>query len=455
MQKLDKRRSQEAARLTHGPSVALWENAQAMRHTTWYGVCVVAVFVVGSITWAALAPLASAALALGVVAPDGNRRMVQHLEGGIIRSINVTDGDYVRKGDILVEMDRTRDDASVDILRIQMLSALATLSRLKAEEVGRGQIDFPKDVIVAQASKPAVAALVAAQTSQFLSRRAQIAGQKYILNQRSKQNLQRIVGLQQRIESARQQIELLDEELSTSLDLLARGLERKPRVLQLRRAKASLEGDVAKDSADIAEAKQSNEELNAQIRLVDDDFQEKLARERTTVETELSTAIEKLKAVTDIATRTKITSPVDGTIVGSRFHTIGGVIPAGAPVLEIVPGNDKLTVDVRISPADIDVVREGQSALVRFTAYHQRNLPRINGKVTYVAADTTIDEQSGNAFFLGKVDVDPHQLRAFAPSIKLSAGMPAEVAVTTGTRTVLQYALDPILSSIQRSFIEE
>jgi HlyD family secretion protein len=162
-----------------------------------------------------------------------------------------------------------------------------------------------------------------------------------------------------------------------------------------------------------------------------------------------------MRSAGDVVGRTRITAPVDGIVVNLKYHTLGGVIQPGAPILEIVPQNDKLMIDVQVQPNDIDTVREGQSALIRFTAYHQRNMPRIDGKVVYVAADSTQDEQTRHSYFLAKIEVDPTLLKQVAPQVNLSAGMPAEASIQTGTRTALQYAVDPLVHAFQRSFVED
>lgn len=430
-------------------------NRRSLNRTALLGSTIALVFVAGSIGWAAVAPLASAALATGTVSPEGNRRVVQHLEGGIVRSFRVRDGDVVKQGDVLIELDSTQGTAALEAVRIQRLAASVVMARLAAEDTGVAEIDFPAAVLDEARRNPVAAALVKAETDQFHSRRAANLSQKSVLDQRIEQSREDIAGLRARIESSRRQLVLLDEEIAGVSELLKKGLERKPRFLALQRGKAQIEGEIASDTSAVAKAEQVIGESRMQIVVLDSTFRDKIATERAQTQRELAVLDEKLRASGDIVERTRIVAPLDGTVVGLRYHTVGGVVAPGSPILDIVPSSDRLTVDVQVSPGDIDVVRQGQPALVRFSAYHQRNLPRIDGEVVYVAADSTQDPKSGRAFFLAKISIDPERLRSVAPQVNLSAGMPAEVSITTGTRTALQYALDPLVRSFERSFVED
>lgn len=402
-----------------------------------------------------MAPLASAAIAVGMVSPEGNKRTIQHLEGGIIRELTVKDGDEVKAGDTLMVLDATRDEATFDMVRMQRVAAQATIARLDAEQVGAESMALPQEVMDEVARNPVAAALVKAQEEQFKSRRESIVGQKSILQQRVAQSHSDIEGLQAQIASADTQLELIQQEIESVSPLVQKGLERRPRLLQLQRGQAQIAGQRATDVSSIAKAEQAVGESQMRILSLDSDFQDKISQERATVQKELAGLEEKMRATGDVVGRTRILAPLDGTVVSMKYHTIGGVVAPGAPIMEIVPKSDKLVIDVQVQPNDIDVVREGQSALVRFTAYHQRNMPRIDGRVTYVAADSTQDEKTGRAYFLAKIEVDPTLLQQVAPQVNLSAGMPAEASITTGTRTALQYAVDPLVHAFQRSFIED
>jgi HlyD family type I secretion membrane fusion protein len=299
------------------------------------------------------------------------------------------------------------------------------------------------------------AALVRAQEEQFKSRRESIQGQKSVLEQRVEQSRSDIEGLRAQITSADTQLELIQQEINGVAPLVQKGLYEKPRLLALQRTQAQIGGQKAADTSSIAKAEQLIGESQMRMLAIDSDFRDKIAEERASTQKELAQLEEKMRAAGDVVGRTRILAPLDGVVVNLKYHTLGGVIQPGAPILEIVPKNDRLVIDVQVQPNDIDVVREGQTALVRFTAYHQRNMPRIDGTVIYVAADSTQDEQTKRSYFLAKVEVDPTLLKRVAPQVNLSAGMPAEASIMTGTRTALQYAIDPLLHAFQRSFIED
>ncbi|MGK9169215.1 HlyD family type I secretion periplasmic adaptor subunit [Inquilinus limosus] len=433
----------------------LRQNARALNRLSLIGGAVIGVFVFGFGAWASVAPLASAAIANGVVSPEGNRRTVQHLEGGIISELLVKDGTEVKAGDTLLVLDATRDQATYDSVRMQRLADVAALARLDAEQAGAASITLPQEVLDTAAENPVAAALVRAQQEQFKSRRESILGQKSVLEQRIAQSRADIEGLRAQIVAGDTQLALIQEEINGVAPLVAKGLERKTRLLELQRGQARIAGEKASDVSAIAKAEQIIGESQMRILALDSDFRDKIAEERSTTQKELAQLEEKMRSAGDVVGRTRILAPVDGVVVNLKYHTLGGVIQPGAPILELVPKNERLVIDVQVQPHDIDTVREGQSALVRFTAYHQRNMPRIDGKVIYVAADSTQDEQSKRSFFLAKVEVDAALLKQVAPQINLSAGMPAEASIQTGTRTALQYAVDPLVHAFQRSFVED
>lgn len=433
----------------------LRRNARALNRLSLIGGAVIGVFIFGFGAWAAVAPLASAAIANGVVSPEGNRRTVQHLEGGIIRELLVKDGAEVKAGDTLLVLDDTRDLAAYDSVRMQRLADITALARLDAEQSGAASITLPQEVLDDAAANPVAAALVRAQQEQFKSRRESILGQKSVLEQRIAQSRADIEGLRAQIVAGDTQLALIQEEINGVAPLVAKGLERKTRLLELQRGQARIAGEKASDASAIAKAEQIIGESQMRMLALDSDFRDKIAEERATTQKELAQLEEKMRSAGDVVGRTRIVAPVDGVVVNLKYHTLGGVIQPGAPILELVPKNDRLVIDVQVQPHDIDTVREGQSALVRFTAYHQRNMPRIDGKVIYVAADSTQDEQTKRSYFLAKVEVDPTLLKQVAPQINLSAGMPAEASIQTGTRTALQYAVDPLVHAFQRSFVED
>jgi HlyD family secretion protein len=424
-----------------------------LRRTTLTGITVSLILVGGFTGWAAQAQLAASALATGFVGPEGSRRVVQHLEGGIIRALSVKDGDRVRKGQTLMVLDATRDQAGYNLLELQHLTAQVTLARLAAETTPDSVLTLPSDL--AQADDLAVLAVIAAQRQTLVTRRAALAGSLAVIAARGRTLDAELQGVSARITASQTQLALIDDEITVVAELVEKQLERKARLYQLQRAHAQASGDIAASQSDLLAVERTQDELAAERLAEQARFDDRIATERAQVQADLALLAERLLAQRDVLGRTTIVAPVDGTVTASRFHTVGGVVPPGAAVLDLVPSSDRRIIDVAILPADIDSVQVGQTALVRFPAYAQRDLPRIEGQVIYVAADSVLDDRSGRTHFPARVEVDAEVLARLAPRILLSPGMPADVAIHTGERTALRYALDPLIRSMERSFVEE
>lgn len=435
------------------PSVDRPALRRSLRGPVLIGAAVVVLFFAGLGGWAAVAPLASAAIAAGVISPDGNRRTVQHLEGGIIREILVRDGDRVAAGDPLILLSDAQPQASHQSLMSQYRMLAATRSRLRAEQLARETVAFPEWLDAAR-DDPDVAALLETQAQLFRTRRQTLDGRTDILRRRIAQLQEEVVGLEAEIASQTTQLALIDDEIAGVARLVEQGLERRPRLLGLQRAKAEIEGALAQNRAAIARAEQAIGETELQILTVRVQRADETAAELNDVQTEMLTLEERLAASRDVLHRLAVTAPVGGTVMGLRYHNTGGVIGPGDPILDIVPFDDDLLVDARVSPLDIDVVRPGLTAQVHLSAYPQRNLPRIEGTVRQVSADSFADEDTGQSYYLARVEVDRERLASFDQDIDLLPGMPAEVMIYTGERTVLDYLLEPIMRTVRRSMRE-
>ena len=424
-----------------------------LRGTKWLGIAIIALFFGAGGGWAATAPLSGAAVATGVVSPLGSRQTVQHLEGGIIREIRVKDGDQVAAGAVLFELEGVRARAEVGAYLGRLRAFAAEEARLVAERSGSGTINFDHPVL-ADTDDPHIRQVLAQELNQFSTRMASDDSRRAILGQRIAQIEKQIAGYDVQIKSIRRQNALIREEIKGVRVLYEKGSERKPRLLALQRREAELlgtEGEmmsrVARAEATIAET--SLQVLDIKIRRseqIDDDLSQVQGR-RIEVE-------ERLKESLDRLTRTTIVAPVAGTVLGLRFKTPGGVIRAGEPVLDIVPSDDELIIDVQVQPNDIDVVHVGLSAVVSFPAFARRTTPRITGVVEQVSADSFEDERTGSRFYQAKVRVDRDRLKELAPHIELQPGMPAEVYIATVERTVLEYLLTPFTQMLARSFRE-
>jgi len=426
--------------------------SSVVRRPARVGVAIIMVFLAGSLGWASVAPLAAGAVAAGVISPDGSRRTVQHLEGGIIREIKAKDGDDVVAGQVLIVLQATQASAMNDMLTEQVQTLMAARARLLAEQAGKAEIVFPAELLTTKSAH--VEAMLQGQTSLFEKRRAAFLAQVEILENRVSQYKEQIGALKSQVESASTQISLITDELKGKISLFKRGLTTKSEVLRLERAKAALYGEHGQHVGAIAEVMQRLDELATQKISLEADRAQEISTDLETLRTEFGEVSEKLNSSRDILERTTIVAPVGGKVVNSRFKTTGGVIRAGEAILDIVPTGERLLIDVRISPSDIDIVRPQLPAIIHLTAYSSRGLPRIDGYVRDVSADSIVDQVTGQSFFLARVEVLKEDLSRIGDDYILLAGMPAEVMIVTGERTVMNYLLEPFLAAFRRGLRE-
>lgn len=416
------------------------------------GLAAVVLIVAGFGGWAATAPLAGGAVAPGVISPDGSRKTVQHLEGGIIGEILVRDGDAVATGAHLLVLEETQARARYEMQLGQDRALQAMRARLTAEQLGDRDISFPDELIVA-AGEREVRDILAVQRQLFATRSSAHAARKRVLMQRIRQIREQIHGLEAQLESSSQRLAIVEDELAGKEKLLRKGLMPKPHVLAVRRARAEVEGDRGEYRASIARAEQQIGEAQLELVKLDAERADEIATELDKVRGELVQSGEQLGTLRDTLRRTVVTAPVDGTIVNLRFKTRGGVIRAGDPILDIVPAGDDLLIDARVAPTDIDVVHVGLPAQVHLSAYSQRSLPRITGRVRSVSADS-LQDQRGVSYYLARVEVDRDELARLAAGVQLVPGMPAEVLIVTSERTLFGYLLQPFRDIFRRSLRE-
>ena len=424
-----------------------------LKATFWVGVTVILLFFVVGGGWSATAPLSGAAIATGVVSPEGSRQTVQHLEGGIIRRIAVREGDSVHAGDGLVFLEGVAAKVEAEALTNRLRTLAAQEQRLEAERTGAAAIAF-SHASLQDARDPDVRAVTTQQRDQFATRAANDESRRAILKKRGAQLEKQIAGAQRQLTGTRRQAALIREEITMVKRLVRRGYERKPRLLALQRAEAELVGIEGELAASIARSQEAIAETELAILNVTTERLEEVASELSNVRAERLEVEERLKESLDRVQRTEIVAPVGGTVINLRHKTTGGVISPGEAVLDIVPAEDKPVIDAHVSPNDIDDVRIGLSAYVVFPSYPQRHLLRIDGRVTHVSADALEDERSGEPYYLAKIEVDRAQLQTVAPEIELTPGLPAEVFITTGDRTLLDYLLQPLRETLERSLRE-
>lgn len=417
-----------------------------------FGIIVFGLFFGGLGAWGALAPLESAAIAPGFVVVQGNRKQVQHLEGGIVADILVEEGSYVTAGQPLIYLDETQARASLGLLRSQLRASVALEARLIAERDDLAEIEFP-DWLVKDITEAGATQILRGQERIFSARREAVESQTRILEQRTTQIKEEITGLRAEIRAQDRQLALIREEEASVKDLLEKGYERRPRLLALQRAIAELEGARAQNVARVARAKQNigENELRAidlRVQILNDAVQ-KLREEQNRI----ADLTERIRAAQDILERTTITAPVSGRVVNLQVFTRGGVITPRETVMDIVPQDDALMISAQVSPIDIDVVRAGLPVQLRFVALNRRVTPTLSGEVVTVSADRLTDERTGSNYFEALIAIDEDQV--FADEIIISPGMPVDAMILTGEQTALAYLTKPIMGSINRALREQ
>jgi len=423
------------------------------RFATLFGLAALVLFLGCFGAWSVLAPLSEAAAGPGVIKAEGNRRTVQHLEGGIVREILVRDGDRVRAGDVLLRLDDVQAGAQLQALEAQRLFLLAQDARLKAELANAAAIAWPEEILARRAD-PRVTDAIAGQTALFIARRTAFDSAQRVLATRIDQLHATNASARSQLAAQDRQMALIQEEMRSVAELLRLGLERRPRLLALQRAEASLIGNRDDIVGQIQRNDAAIAETIAQMKAQDDARQSELNRDRRAVHDRLAEVEERLRQARAVAARREILAPVAGTVINQRFFTVGGVVRPGDPVLDIVPADDRLIAEVQISPTDIDVVHPGLLAEVRLPAFKQRLVPYLHGKVTFVSADAIFDERTRTSHYRAHVAIDDDQL-ARLKGIALTPGMPVEVMILVGERTFWQYITQPLRDSFARAFREQ
>ena len=415
------------------------------------GLTILLIFIVGATVWASSAKLASAIIAVGQLKVDSNRKQIQHLDGGIVNEIIVSDGQRVKKGDTLVILDPVQAKSSLGIVAGALFTAELKRSRLQAERDNTEQPDFTRFLHREHEDKNS---LIDAQQSLFSIRRSVQVSQQEILHQQIENLKSQISGFESQQASTKTQIEISKDELVNLKNLKARGLVGNERLLELERNLAQLEGRAGELVSSIASAKASIDEKRLELIRVKRSFHEQVLAELQDVESEIIDLQERANAATHHLQQMVVKAPVDGLIVGLNVHTEGGVVVPGQLLMEIVPDNDALIVEGQVLPTDVDDLRVGQSARVKLSGFQQRTTPELTGMLQYVSADSMLDERSGMTYFIIRVSIAAEEL-AKLPSEGLIPGMPAEVFVQTGERTALEYLLQPLSDTIDRAWREK
>ncbi|TKB62701.1 MAG: HlyD family type I secretion periplasmic adaptor subunit [Nitrospira sp.] len=424
------------------------------------GFALVLVVFGGFGAWAALAPLHSAALAPGVITVEHYRKTVQHLEGGIIRSLEVHDGDSVQHDQVVATLDDTQSRAQLEVLRGQFYFRIAQEARLAAQRDGLPVVHYPQDLL-AHRDDPRVQDAMRLQDQTLTVRRAASDGASAVHRRQIEQLRAKVKGLQAQTLSRDRLVESYRGELADFTSLLKEGFTEKQKVEELDRALTQSEGQRGQLLSDMAASELQIGEIELKILQLHKDLQREVAKELSDVQAELFQLREKVQSLESLVNRSVIKAPVSGMVLGLAVHTIGAVLSPGGRLLDIVPQHQKLIIEAQVAPIDIDRVTVGQIAEVRFSAFKTRDVPTIEGTLISLSADRIVrdtkESTSGEtAYYLARVEVSPSGLQALRDAnLELVPGMPAEVLIKTGARTLVQYLMKPLTDTFTRAFLED
>jgi len=449
-----------------GPNPHQWYRGVPLsaKWPTIIGIATLLVWGGGFAVWAGLAPLNGAVVASGTFVATGQNKLIQHLEGGIVREVLAKEGDLIDAGQTLVHMEETLSNAKLRRLVLRKHRLIAMQARLEAEMSGKDELEMPL-ALAAIAEDVEVKAIVERQRSELAARRASRAAEELVLRKEIAGIEESLQGFQAQVQATKRQITIFDEELKDKSQLLSSNLIRKSEVLMLRRAEASLVGNLGDLISRIADAKERISRANQRIVHLQSVAVEAAVEELQKVETELDDVQEQIRAAQDVVDRTEVRAPARSIVVKLNYHTPGAVVAPGAVILELLPVRDELIIEAHVKPSDVSHVGVGQPALVRLPAFNQRTTPTILANVTYLSADALREQApqtpSNNNnpgtrrdYYVVRVRLDEDDVRKRTNGLLLTPGMPADVYIKTGERTFFEYIMRPVLDSFAHAFRE-
>jgi len=440
------------------PEVVTWHDdvpRSVFKHVV-AGIVIMGLAFGGFGVWATTAPLAAAVISQGSFIATGRNKMVQHLEGGIIRSIHVNEGDSVTEGQVLVRLDETEALGQERELFLRKTRLELRRARFAAEYAGDSELIWESDLSELRAD-PEVAEMMDGQILAFTVARQGVENDIGILERSIDALHIRERGYGSQLEATELQIGIMEEELADKSQLLERGLVRRTDVNVIRRAIAEARGQAGRLSAEISEISEVRDRYAAEIEQTLGEHRDAALEELQKAEAELDGIREQVNMARAVLQRAEITAPVSGTIVRLHYHTAGGVIESGRVIAEILPADEPLIIEAQIPRTDIDSVQPGFTATIRLSALNQRTTPVLHGEVFYVSADTIADQSEAEQtqeVYVARVAIAVDELNR-VPGFTPTPGMPAEIMIQTEERTFVQYLAKPILDSMSRAFKEQ
>jgi len=417
------------------------------------GMLVCILFVGGSLTWASLAPLGSAVVASGVVKIWTNRKTIQHLEGGMVRAIYVADGSVVKQGDPLILLEDTTTSAALNILTDQLDALSVQEQRLLAERSVSERFVLPEELTTRQ--DPKIMTLYQTELSLFEARRKNLNDQIKLLREGITQARVAAASAREEITAIQEGLGYTGELVKTTEAMAQKGFAERTLLLQKKEALAEKKERFHSQTAKLADLQKQISDQELRIIAVRNSYMEEAEVERKKTREQIIEVEERLRPARSAQERSVLTAPIGGQVMALKVTTIGGVIRPGDPLLDIVPQDNELVVEVKVGNQDIDNVHIGQRADVQLNAFNQRTTPLVDGQVTYVAGDAQEDPgKPGMLYFMSHIQLDQAQLTRMT-DITLSPGMPVTAFIKTRTRTFLDYLVSPLTEHWRKAFREE
>ena len=396
--------------------------------------------------------LSGAIITTGSLVVESSIKKVQHPSGGVVKTLLVGDGARVKAGDLLIQMDETVAQANLAAVTKSLWELEARRARLQAER--DGESDFAIPAIITDAHDSAADAIVAGEKRFFQLRRDASEGQKRQLREQVAQLTDQIGGLNDQVTAKQQESAYLAKELGGVQQLWDQRLVSLTRLTALQRDQSRLLGERGQLTASMAQARGKISETELKILQIDQDFRSGVAKELADIRAKQAEAIEKQVAARDQTEKLELRAPQAGVVHDLAIHTVGGVIGAGETVMTIVPDTDSLIVEAHVTPQDIDQIKIDQGTVLRFPNFNQRTTPEIDGKISRIGADVSRDDKTSPPYFTVRIAISADEMKRLGQA-RLLPGMPVEVFIQTGERTMLSYLTKPLADQMNRAFREK
>jgi len=430
------------------------ENKWSAKGPLLIGFASLAFLVIGIGVWSATTRIAGAVIASGIVRVEANRQIIQHPKGGVVGQINVKDGDVVKAGDVLLRFDDSQLKSKLAIIEGQYFELMARKALFKAERDGRDSLSFDPELIARAKTDEMIRDLMHGQSALFDARRTSLENQQQQLHEQTVQMGRQIDGVNAQITASKTQLELLGEELKNAQVLLDKGLAQASRVLALRREAARIAGQIGNLTATLGRLKAAINEINIKLVQLETGRREKSIQSLRDIEFRSLDLSGQRTSILQTLSHLDVRAPMAGTVYGNKVFALQSVIQAAQPMMYIIPKNQPLVVQARISTKHVDQVFVGQDATLNFATFSQRTTPRIFATVTKLSADVFTDKATGANYYQVELKPKPGEMAKLGDA-KLLPGMPVEAFLETGERSTFSYLVKPVTDYFHKAFREK